>query len=75
MRKEIAMAGVGWISSGIICIAAWIVERSFENATGLLGTGLVVIIIGAWLLLLNKKLEGIINRFEAEAAKRRRTKA
>jgi hypothetical protein len=67
MRKEIMMAGFGWISSGIICISVWLIERSFENASGLLFTGLVVIIIGAWLFLLNKRLEGIIEKFEARA--------
>ena len=69
MRKEILMAGLGWISSGLICIAVWLVERGFENAEGLLFTGLVVIIIGAWLLLLNKRLEKLIERFEAQAAR------
>ncbi len=71
MKKEIMMAGLGWVSAGVICLAVWLIERGFENASGLLFTGLVVIIIGAWLLLLNKKLEAMIARFEAEAAKRR----
>ncbi len=72
MRKEILMAGAGWISSGLICIAVWLIERGFENAEGLLFTGLVVIIIGAWLLLLNKRLEKMIEKFEAKARERRR---
>jgi hypothetical protein len=70
MRKEILMAGIGWISAGAVSIAGWLVKRSFENAAGLLATGLVVIIIGAWLLLLNKRLERLIQKFEAEAARR-----
>lgn len=64
------MAGLGWMSSGAICIAVWLMERGFENAEGLLFTGLVVIIIGAWLLLLNRKIEKTIETFEARARKR-----
>jgi hypothetical protein len=71
MKKEIMMAGLGWISAGVICLEVWLVERSYENAAGLFFTGLVVIIVGAWLLLLNKKLEKTMARFEAEAAKRK----
>ncbi|MDE1865768.1 MAG: hypothetical protein KGH94_04000 [Candidatus Micrarchaeota archaeon] len=71
MRRELLMAGSGWIASGIICISVWLLERGFENAEGLLFTGLVVIVVGAWILLLNKRLERLIAKFEAEAAKRK----
>ncbi len=70
MRKDILMAGLGWISSGLICFVVWAIERGFENASGLLYTGLVVIIIGTWLLLLNRKLEKTIKKFENEAKMR-----
>lgn len=70
MRKEILVAGSGWISSGLTCIVVWLVERGFRNATGLLWTGIIVIIVGAWLLLLNRSLEGTIVRFQKQAEER-----
>lgn len=74
MKKEIMMAGLGWISSGLICIAVWLVERSFENGSGLFFTGLLVIIVGAWLLLLNKKLEKLTEQLKKKAAMRRKAR-
>jgi hypothetical protein len=74
MKKEIMMAGLGWISSGLICIAVWLIERSFENASGLFFTGLIVIIIGAWLLLLNKKLEKLTEELKRKAATRKKAR-
>jgi hypothetical protein len=70
MKKEILVAGTGWISAGLICMAGWLAEKAIRNATGLLATGLLVMVIGALLLLLHRRLEEMMEEMKANAAKR-----
>jgi len=74
MRKEILTAGAGWITAGLICISVWAIEKSFTNPIGLLYVGLLVIIIGGWLLIVNKKLNAMMIKMEADAKKRTTSK-
>jgi uncharacterized membrane protein len=70
MRKEILLAGIGWMLAGIISLAVWAIGLPLGRGSALLPIGLLVIIIGLLLLLLNKRLGRTIAAFEVRSAHR-----
>ncbi len=67
MRKDVLIAGIGWIAAGLVSLLGWLIEdgRVAEPAN-LLYVGVFVIVVGTLLLLLNKKIGTMI-----DTAKRR----
>jgi hypothetical protein len=62
VRKEVLLPAFGWIASGIICLTVWKIE--FTHPTNTLYLGIFVILVGIALLLLNKRIGKLIDKYK-----------
>jgi hypothetical protein len=67
MNKDVLIAGIGWITAGLVSLLGWLIEDGqASEPANLLYVGVLVIVVGTSLLILNKKIETMV-----DAAKRR----
>lgn len=59
MRKEVIIPGIGWIASGIVSICTWLVRAG--SSSNMLYIGILVILVGISLFLLNGRIGKIID--------------
>ncbi len=67
MRKEVIIPALGWIVAGAICIILWKIE--IVHPSNLIFLGILVIIVGVSLLLLNKRILKIVDTYKSKAEK------
>lgn len=59
MRKEVIIPAIGWIASGIVSICTWLVRAG--SSSNMLYIGILVILVGISLFLLNGRIGKIID--------------
>ena len=62
MRKEIIVPASGWIASGIVSIATWLIKTS--SNLGLIYIGIFTIIVGLMLFVFNQRIGRIIDKYK-----------